>query len=273
MKSPVRLAFGSVLKPNENVRIQAFEVAGDRKQEMLQRLLAKETGRVLVFARTKRGTEKLAKNLVREGFKAAMIHGNRSQSQRNAALAGFQQGRFRVLVATDVASRGIHVQDIAHVINYDLPDGAESFIHRVGRTGRAGLSGVASTLYAREQRKELQHMERTLGIQMEWIREGGEGRPKEARSEHIHVAGPHAVAERTHERVHERAHQSDRHATRHAGDRHAPRHSGPIPGQPLHDRSVRHRAAVIREHARVESNPRMRMDRLPGEVFQAPMES
>src|ERR1700689_779383 len=110
MKSPVRLAFGSTLKPNENVRIQAFEVAADRKQEMLQRLLAKESGRVLVFARTKRGTEKLAKNLVREGFKAAMIHGNRSKSQRNAALAGFQQGRFRVLVATDVASRGIHVQ-------------------------------------------------------------------------------------------------------------------------------------------------------------------
>jgi ATP-dependent RNA helicase RhlE len=273
MKSPVRLAFGSTLKPNENVRIQAFEVAGDRKQEMLQRLLAKESGRVLVFARTKRGTEKLAKNLVREGFKAAMIHGNRSQSQRNAALAGFQQGRFRVLVATDVASRGIHVQGIAHVINYDLPDGAESFIHRVGRTGRAGLSGVASTLYAREQRKELQHMERTLGIQMEWIREGGEGRPKEHRSEHTHAADSHPVAERTHERVHDRAHHSDRHATRHAGDRNAPRHTGPIPGQPLHDRSVRHRAAVIREHARVESNPRMRMDRLPGEVLQVQMDS
>jgi hypothetical protein len=119
-------------------------------------------------------------------------------------------------------------------------------------------------LYAREQRKELQHMERTLGIQMEWIREGGEGRPKEHRGEHIQAAGSHPVAERAHERVHDRAHR---------GDRHAPRHTGPIPGQPLHDRSVRHRAAVIREHTPVESNPRMRMDRLPGEVFQAPMES
>jgi superfamily II DNA/RNA helicase len=231
---------------------------------MLQRLLAKESGRVLVFARTKRGTEKLAKNLVREGFKAAMIHGNRSQSQRNAALAGFQHGRFRVLVATDVASRGIHVQDIAHVVNYDLPDGAESFIHRVGRTGRAGLSGVASTLYSRDQRKELQHMERTLGIQMEWIREGGEGRSKELRGAHDHAASSHLVAERTQERMHERAHHSDRHATR---------HTGPVPGQPLHDRSVRHRAAVIREHARVESSPRMRMDRLPGEVLQVQIEN
>ena len=155
MRSPVRLAFGSTLKPSENVRVQAFEVSGDRKQEMLQRLLAKETGRCLVFARTKRGTEKLARNLAREGFTATMIHGDRSQSQRTAALTGFQQGRYRVMVATDLASRGIHVQDIAHVINYDLPEIAENFIHRVGRTGRAGKMGVASTLFGRDQRSEL----------------------------------------------------------------------------------------------------------------------
>src|SRR5467141_3730123 len=167
MKTPVRLAFGSVLKPSENVRVQAFEVSGDRKQAVLQSLLAKETGRCLVFARTKRGTEKLANNLTREGFTAAMIHGDRSQSQRTAALTGFQQGRYRVLVATDLASRGIHVQDIAHVINYDLPEIAENFIHRVGRTGRAGKMGVASTLFGRDQRTELLQLERTLGIRME----------------------------------------------------------------------------------------------------------
>jgi ATP-dependent RNA helicase RhlE len=166
-RNPVRLAFGSTLKPSENVRVQAFEVAADRKQEMLHRLLSKETGRCLVFARTKRGTERLAKNLTREGFAAAMIHGDRSQSQRTAALTGFQQGRYRILVATDLASRGIHVQDIAHVINYDLPEVAENFIHRVGRTGRAGELGVASTLFAREQRSELHQLERTLGIRME----------------------------------------------------------------------------------------------------------
>ncbi len=167
MTNPVRIAFGSTLKPSENVRVQAFEVAADGKQEMLHRLLAKETGRCLVFARTKRGTERLTKNLNREGFAAAMIHGDRSQSQRTAALTGFQQGRYRILVATDLASRGIHVQDIAHVINYDLPEVAENFIHRVGRTGRAGEHGVASTLYAREQRTELYNLERTLGIRME----------------------------------------------------------------------------------------------------------
>jgi ATP-dependent RNA helicase RhlE len=166
-RNPVRLAFGSTLKPSENVRVQAFEVVADRKQEMLHRLLSKETGRCLVFARTKRGTERLARNLNREGFAAAMIHGDRSQSQRTAALTGFQQGRFRILVATDLASRGIHVQDIAHVINYDLPEVAENFIHRVGRTGRAGELGVASTLFAREQRSELHQLERTLGIRME----------------------------------------------------------------------------------------------------------
>src|ERR1700730_1624267 len=167
MKNPVRVAFGSTLKPSENVRVQAFEVDAHSKQEVLHRLLAKETGRCLVFARTKRGTERLAKNLNREGFAAAMIHGDRSQSQRTAALTGFQQGRYRILVATDLASRGIHVQDIAHVINYDLPELAENFIHRVGRTGRAGEHGVASTLFVREQRSELFQLERTLGIRIE----------------------------------------------------------------------------------------------------------
>ena len=174
MRSPVRLAFGSTLKPSENVRVQAFEVSGDRKQQMLQHLLSKETGRCLVFARTKRGTEKLARNLSREGFSATMIHGDRSQSQRTAALTGFQQGRFRVMVATDLASRGIHVQDIAHVINYDLPEIAENFIHRVGRTGRAGKMGVASTLFGREQRSELLQLERTLGIRMERMQAEGQ---------------------------------------------------------------------------------------------------
>ncbi len=167
LKSPVRLAFGSTLKPSENVHVQAFEVSPDRRQELLHRLLSKETGRCLIFARTKRGTERVARNLSREGFAAAMIHGDRSQSQRTTALAGFQQGRIRILVATDLASRGIHVQDIAHVINYDLPEVAENFIHRVGRTGRAGLRGVASTFFGREQRAELQQLERTLGIRME----------------------------------------------------------------------------------------------------------
>jgi ATP-dependent RNA helicase RhlE len=169
MRNPVRLAFGSILKPSENVQLQAFEVSSDRKFGVLHRLLAKEKGRCLVFVRTKHGTERLTKSLNREGIAAAMIHGGRSQSQRSAALAGFQQGRIRVLIATDLASRGIHVQDIAHVINYDLPDIAENFIHRVGRTGRAGERGIASTLFGREQRSELMQIERTLGLRIERV--------------------------------------------------------------------------------------------------------
>jgi ATP-dependent RNA helicase RhlE len=166
-RNPVRLAFGSTLKPSENVRLQAFEVTVDGKQDALHHLLTKERGRCLVFSRTKRGTERITRNLNQQGIHAAMIHGDRSQSQRTAALAGFQQGRFRVLVATDLASRGIHVQDIAHVINYDLPEIAENFIHRVGRTGRAGGHGVASTLFTRDQRSDLFQLERTLGTKME----------------------------------------------------------------------------------------------------------
>jgi ATP-dependent RNA helicase RhlE len=166
-REPVRLAFGSVLTPSENVRLQVFEVANGDKQEVLCQLLTKEKGRCLVFSRTKRGAERIAKSLNRGGIQATLIHGDRSQSQRTAALEGFQQGRFRVLVATDLASRGIHVQDIAHVFNYDLPDVAENFIHRVGRTGRAGRHGVASTLVSKDQRADLFQLERALGIRMQ----------------------------------------------------------------------------------------------------------
>jgi len=169
-----------------------------------------------VFARTKRGTERLAKNLNREGFAAAMIHGDRSQSQRTAALTGFQQGRYRILVATDLAARGIHVQDIAHVINYDLPEVAENFIHRVGRTGRAGEHGVASTLFGREQRSDLFQLERTLGIRMERMSSTGDGKK-----------------------------------------------------HPVQAQSTMPAAASDR----VESAPRSRMVRLPGEVLQAQMQN
>jgi len=173
-RDAVRLAFGSTLKPSANVRLQAFEVAVDSKQDALRHLLTKEGGRCLIFSRTKRGAERIAKNLNRDGIHAAIIHGDRSQSQRIAALEAFQRGRCRVLVATDLASRGIHVQDIVHVINYDLPEVAENFIHRVGRTGRAGGRGVASTLFAKDQRTDLFELERTLGIRMERMRLGGD---------------------------------------------------------------------------------------------------
>jgi len=152
--------------------LQAFEVAPEQKLAALRRLLVKETGRCLVFVRTKRGADRLTKALNHDGLAAATIHGNRSQSQRTTALTAFQQGRYRVLVATDVASRGIHVEEIVHVINYDLPEVAESFIHRVGRTGRLGKRGCASTLFTRSERADLQHLERALGVSIEKPRSG-----------------------------------------------------------------------------------------------------
>jgi ATP-dependent RNA helicase RhlE len=167
MRNPVRVALGSVLKPAESVQLIAYEVRPGEKLDVVRRLLYSEKGQTLIFTRTKRGAERLSKELVREGFTAAMIHGDRSQSQRNGALSGFQDGRFQVLVATDIASRGLHIDDVAHVINYDVPKMAEDFIHRVGRTGRAGLQGRASTLVAGAETLELRQIERTLKLRIE----------------------------------------------------------------------------------------------------------
>lgn len=167
MREPVRVALGSVLKPAESVQLKAYEVRPGEKLDVLRQLLYSEEGQTLIFTRTKRGAERLAKELRRDGFASAVIHGDRSQSQRNSALSGFQEGRFQVLVATDIASRGLHVDDVAHVINYDLPKMAEDFIHRVGRTGRAGSQGRASTLVAGAEVLELRQIERTLRLRME----------------------------------------------------------------------------------------------------------
>jgi ATP-dependent RNA helicase RhlE len=167
MRNPVRIALGSTLKPAETVELQAFEVAAAEKADVLRHLLYSEKGQTLVFARTKRGTERIAKSLARDGFTVAMIHGDRSQSQRNSALAGFDNGEFQVLVATDLASRGIHVNEVAHVINYDLPNMAEDFIHRVGRTGRMGTRGLATTIVAGIEVTELRQIERALKLRIE----------------------------------------------------------------------------------------------------------
>jgi ATP-dependent RNA helicase RhlE len=164
--APVRIALGSTLKPVDSVELRAFEVVANDKFDALCHLLRSEKGRTLVFARTKRGTERLAKHLVREGFLIAMLHGDRSQSQRTSALNGFDEGRFKVLVATDVASRGLDIQSVAHVINYDLPTLPEDFIHRVGRTGRAGARGHASTLATPAEALQLRNIERALGLRI-----------------------------------------------------------------------------------------------------------
>ena len=166
LNKPVRIAIGSATKPAENIDLHVYEVDQDRKLSLLNHLLDQEQGSFLVFARTKHGADKLSKKLSVGGVKSTSIHGDRTQSQRNQALKGFQQGAYRVLVATDVAARGIHVDGIAHVVNYDLPQVPEDFIHRVGRTGRAGARGMSSTFGTRNERGDIRNIERTLKIQL-----------------------------------------------------------------------------------------------------------
>src|SRR3984957_11747605 len=166
VKNPVRIEVGSITKPVEKIDLHVYEVEPDRKLGLLQMMLREETGSFLVFARTKHGADKLAKKLAVGGFKTATIHGNRTQNQRNQALSGFQDGYYRVLVATDIAARGIHVEGIAHVVNYDLPQAPEDFIHRAGRTGRAGAGGTATTFATRAERPDISRIERLLATRL-----------------------------------------------------------------------------------------------------------
>ena len=170
LNNPARIEIGSVLKPAENVELRTFEVEPDKKQELLEHLLGEEKGSFLVFVRTKHGADRVTRRLTRSGHSATQIHGDRSQAQRNAALRSFSEGRHRVLVATDVAARGIDVANVAHVINFDMPKVAEDFVHRVGRTGRASAHGVASTFAGPAERGDLRKIERTLSIQMKRFR-------------------------------------------------------------------------------------------------------
>jgi ATP-dependent RNA helicase RhlE len=182
LNNPARIEIGSVLKPAENVELRTFEVEADKKQELLEHLLGSETGSFLVFVRTKHGADRVARRLAKSGWSATQIHGDRSQAQRNAALRSFSEGRHRVLVATDVAARGIDVANVAHVINFDMPKVAEDFVHRVGRTGRASAHGVASTFAGPAERGDLRKIERTLSISMKRyrVRSAGDAKPAAA---------------------------------------------------------------------------------------------
>lgn len=170
LKNPVRIEIGSTMKPAENVELRAFSVDPNKKQELLEHLLDAEKGSFLVFVRTKHGADRVARKLARSGHAAIQIHGDRSQAQRNQALRNFSEGRHRVLVATDVAARGLDVANVAHVVNFDLPKVAEDFVHRVGRTGRASARGIASTFAGPEERNDLRKIERALSIQMAHFR-------------------------------------------------------------------------------------------------------
>jgi ATP-dependent RNA helicase RhlE len=170
LKDPARIEIGSVLKPAENVELRTFEVDPKQKQDLLEHLLDAEKGSFLVFVRTRHSADRVARRLTRSGWSATQIHGDRTQAQRNTALRSFSEGKSRVLVATDVAARGIDVANVAQVINFDLPKLAEDFVHRVGRTGRASAKGIASTFAAPAERRELRKIEQTLSIHMKHFR-------------------------------------------------------------------------------------------------------
>ena len=134
-----------------------------QKRQVLSTMLADEAMKsVIIFSRTKHGADRVTKDLERDGFKAAVIHGNKSQNARQKALNDFREGSVRILVATDIAARGIDVPGISHVVNFDLPDEAESYVHRIGRTGRNGMDGIAITLCDPSENSKLRQVERII---------------------------------------------------------------------------------------------------------------
>ncbi len=161
LTNPVQVAVAPTATTVERVEQSVIFAASAQKPALLERILADpEMERVLVFTRTKHGADKVVRNLVGARVEAAAIHGNKSQSQRERALAAFKAGRTRVLVATDIAARGIHVESVTHVVNYDLPNIPESYVHRIGRTARAGAAGIAISFCNGEERAYLKDIEK-----------------------------------------------------------------------------------------------------------------
>jgi len=163
LRDPARVFVTPTATPVEAVEQSVHFVEKAHKPELLTRLLsAPDFERTLVFMRTKRGADRIAERLTRSGIGAEAIHGNKSQNARDRALAGFKAGRTRVLVATDLAARGIDVDGITHVINYELPEVPETYVHRIGRTARAGAAGIAISLCDSEERGSLRGIEKLI---------------------------------------------------------------------------------------------------------------
>jgi ATP-dependent RNA helicase RhlE len=168
LKDPEHVNVGDKAAPPPSIHQTIYPVTNENKGPMLIEILNRdEVESAIVFTRTRSRADRVARMLSRSGIKAVAIHGDRSQSQRNAALAGFRNRTYRVMVATDVAARGLDIPDVSHVINYDLPDESENYIHRIGRTARMGKSGEALSLVTPEERATLGRLERTLGKQLD----------------------------------------------------------------------------------------------------------
>ena len=163
VKDPVRVMVAKPATPAERAEQALHHTSREDKTKLLLTLLDADRDSVLVFTRTKHGADRLGRALGNAGHKVAVIHGNRSLSQRRGALEGFRRGTFRVLVATDIAARGIDVANIGHVVNYDLPNTPEDYIHRIGRTARVKASGRATSFVTSDDHIQLQAIEKLLG--------------------------------------------------------------------------------------------------------------
>jgi ATP-dependent RNA helicase RhlE len=164
MGEPVRVDLAPPSRPAAGITQAVYPVPKHLKTDLLDELLRRhDVGSVIVFARTKHGADRLARQLDRRGHSVAALHGDRTQGQRERALEDLRKGRVQVLVATDIASRGIDVEDITHVINYDVPHGPEDYVHRIGRTGRVEATGDAFTLMSNEEQRDMVAIEKFLG--------------------------------------------------------------------------------------------------------------
>lgn len=164
LKSPIRVEVSPPGKVADKVTQELHFIAKAEKAALLMELLSKHKDeRALVFGRTKHGMEKLSRNLEKAGFAAGSIHGNKSQGQRDRAIAAFKAGTIKVLVATDVAARGLDIPDVKHVYNYELPNVPDNYVHRIGRTARAGKDGAAIAFCAPDEVKELRDIQKTIG--------------------------------------------------------------------------------------------------------------
>jgi len=163
LRNPVSVDVGRTGVPPSRATQDVYMVGGAHKTPLLLSLIEQNAGNVLVFARTKHRTDRLTRSVQGAGHTAERLHSNRSQAQRREALDGFRSGRYRILIATDIAARGIDVAGIHRVINFDLPQTVEDYVHRVGRTARADASGHASSFAAPEEHAQLRAIERHLG--------------------------------------------------------------------------------------------------------------
>ncbi len=170
LTDPIHIETSPATTTVDGVKQMVYPVSAQQKSELLVALLEKDhLDRVLVFTRTKHRADRVHRQLSRQGISSASIHGGRSQAQRQQALDSFKAGRTRVLVATDVVARGIDVDEISHVINYDMPNSPEDYVHRIGRTARAGSEGSAISFLAAEETTTLHDIERKLGLRIDCI--------------------------------------------------------------------------------------------------------